>query len=413
MTTPASPQNSPATPSLSERVQSLRMPDAGSMPARGSSSIVPWTLCAVLAVATAFFAIRGGGVASTDEPKEEDLEAALLAKLDPSKAPKGKDGAAMPSSSRSQEPAGPIALESKGYIIPVHQIQVSPKVGGMVMELNIEEGMQVKEGFILAKLETTDYQADHDRAVGVATAAKARWQELWKYREDEVKQVKADFDEATHQRTQLLSDWKRSVDLRRDLALSPKEFEQAESQYRAMESRMERLRLTFELIKKGPRDEKIAAAKAEWDQAEADFVKAKWKLDNTTVRAPLAGTILSKKAEKGNMINPAAFSNGLSASLCEMADLSDMEVDLAIAERDISKIYKGQKCQVRPEAFPDRQYTGEVSRIMPTADRSKGAVPVRVKIDIPREEEGQFLRPEMGAVVTFYTKGNNAPPAKK
>ena len=104
------------------------------------------------------------------------------------------------------------------------------------------------------------------------------------------------------------------------------------------------------------------------------------------------------------MVNPAAFSNGLSASLCDMADLSDMEVDLAIAERDISKVFKGQKCRVKAEAFPDRVYSGFVSRLMPTADRAKGAVPVRVKIDIPREEEGRYLRPEMGAVVTFLAK---------
>ena len=94
-----------------------------------------------------------------------------------------------------------------------------------------------------------------------------------------------------------------------------------------------------------------------------------------------------------------------------MADLTKMEVDLAIAERDISKVFDGQECIVRAEAFPERTYVGWVSRIMPTADRSKGAVPVRVQIKIPREEEGQYLRPEMGAVVTFFNKKIN--PEKK
>ena len=87
-----------------------------------------------------------------------------------------------------------------------------------------------------------------------------------------------------------------------------------------------------------------------------------------------------------------------------MADLSDMEVDLAIAERDIGRAFKGQRCKVVAEAFPDRSYDGEVSRIMPQADRAKGAVPVRVKIAIPRDEEGKYLRPDMGAIVTFYNK---------
>src|SRR5207244_4416455 len=77
---------------------------------------------------------------------------------------------------------GELVHESKGYIIPVHQIQVSPKVSGMVMDLRIEEGMQVKEGDILAELEITEYKAEFDRVQGMVNTAKARWQELWKYR---------------------------------------------------------------------------------------------------------------------------------------------------------------------------------------------------------------------------------------
>ena len=79
-------------------------------------------------------------------------------------------------------------------------------------------------------------------------------------------------------------------------------------------------------------------------------------------------------------------------------------VTLAIAERDIGKVFDEQECVVRAEAFPERTYPGWVTRRMPTGDRSKGAVPVRVQIKIPRAEEGQYLRPEMGAVVTFFSK---------
>jgi hypothetical protein len=116
-----------------------------------------------------------------------------------------------------------------------------------------------------------------------------------------------------------------------------------------------------------------------------------------------------------------------------MADLYNLEVDLSIAERDISKVFKGQKCKIRPEAFDKRVYWGTVSRLMPTADRAKGAVPVRVKVHIPvrpekvvtalglmaapntpkllsmppgfsndlKEQQAEFLRPDMGALVTF------------
>jgi HlyD family secretion protein len=122
-------------------------------------------------------------------------------------------------------------------------------------------------------------------------------------------------------------------------------------------------------------------------------------LENCTIRAPISGTILKKNAEEGNIVNPIAF-NG-SFSLCDLADLSDLEVELTIQERDIAKVRVNQKCQVRAEAFPDRVYEGVVSRLMPIADRAKGAIPVRVKVTVPREEEGVYLKPEMGALVSF------------
>ena len=173
----------------------------------------------------------------------------------------------------------------------------------------------------------------------------------------------------------------------------------AQSRLRGSEQRVRRLTLAVALMEKGPRDERKRAAEAEVREAEADLAKAKWKLDNCTIRAPISGTILRKNAEEGNIVNTIAF-NG-SYSLCEMADLSDLEVELFIQERDVSKVRPGQKCKIRAEAFPDRVYDGVVARLMPIADRAKGAVPVRVKIDIPREEEGVYLKPEMGAVVAF------------
>jgi multidrug resistance efflux pump len=182
--------------------------------------------------------------------------------------------------------------------------------------------------------------------------------------------------------------------------LSTEVRDAAESRRRGTEQRVRRLTSAVALIEKGPREERKLAAEAEMREAEADLAKAKWRLDNCTIRAPISGTILRKNAEEGNIVNAIAF-NG-SYSLCEMADLSDLEVELFIQERDISKVFPAQNCKIRVEAFPDRVYSGVVSRLMPIADRAKGAVPVRVKIDIPREEEGVYLKPEMGAVVSFF-----------
>ena len=175
----------------------------------------------------------------------------------------------------------------------------------------------------------------------------------------------------------------------------------AESQFWAMQRRVQRLEYSLKLMQLGPRIERIEVARAEVQQAEADLARSAWRLSNCTIRAPIAGTILKKNAEQWNIVNPIAF-NG-SFSLCEMADLSDLEVDLNIQERDVSRVFQGQRCQVRAEAFPDRMYQGVVSRLMPIADRAKGAVPVRLKVTVPANEEGVYLKPEMGVIVTFFS----------
>ena len=375
-----------ATPaSFSDRVRSLRLPERSAGHA-GLGAWLPWCLCVLLAMVSGYgLFIKSNG----DKDYEEYLD---LKKTygNPAEAFSSQNKTSDNKTKYNDPAPGAIVLESKGYIIPISLIQVSPKVGGMVTKLNITEGMRVKKDCLLAELEDIDYKADRDRAV-------ATLDELCKYREQEEDQAKADWEDCKAQREQLYLDFNRSLVLKNSNALSVRDYEQAESAYKSMDYRTRRMKLAYDLLKKGQRDERIAAAKADLD-------KAQWRLDNTKVKAPIDGIILSKKAEEGNMVNPSAFSNGLSASLCEMADLTRMEVDLAIAERDISKVFDEQECSVRAEAFPERLYTGWVPRRMPTADRSKGAVPVRVQIKIPRDEEGQYLRPEMGAVVTFFNK---------
>lgn len=376
--------------SLSDRVRTLRLPERSSVPAR--PSWLPWALCGFFALAAAFFAFKNWD------------NARLAAKVDELTKSSPVNLGAAPGATSSADP-NEIALESKGYIIPISLILVSPLVGGRVKDLSIWEGKRVKEGDVLAELETEDYQPERDRAKAVHEASRRRHNELTKYRDKEIQQVKAELEDSAAQRDQLYLEYQRNIDLKNRGSVAKRDFEQAHSSFLSMDKRVERLKLAYDLMVEGPRDEKIAVLKAEIDQAKADLDKSEWRLSNCTIRAPTHGIILSKKAERGNMVNPSAFSNGLSASLCEMADLTRMEVDLAVAERDISRIFEHQECHVRAEAFPDRNYLGYVSRIMPQADRGKGAVPVRVRIGgISRGDEGKFLRPEMGAIVVFFNK---------
>lgn len=370
--------------SLSDRVRSLRLPDQPRQAARRTSWIA-WILCLVLGTSTALLAYQ---VVTRPEPAEtKPVESTANLPASPSS---------------TAAPSGDVVLESKGNIVPVHQIQVSPKISGMVEKLYIEEGKRVQKGEILAELEKVNYLASRDRCKAALEEARQNLFVLTEYRQREIDQAKARWEEARVQRKQLEIDYQRCLRLRPSGAVADREHEQAESAYQAMAEHENNLCIDYELLKRGPRDNLIEAARKRVTQAEADLITAQWNLDNCTVRAPITGTILTKKAEEGNIVNPIAFN--ISASLCDMADLSDLEVDLTIQERDVAKVFKDQRCKLRPEAFPERIYDGYVSRLMPIADRAKGAVPVRVKVSVPAEEEGVYLKPEMGVIVSFFKK---------
>lgn len=298
--------------------------------------------------------------------------------------------------------SGPV-VEAKGYIIPEQQILVSPQVSGRVIELNFEAGQRIDRDFVLAVLDSTEYQAEFERVSALLEAAQENLAELREgSRPDEIKQVKAELAESQTNLEQAERDYKRLKDLVTNGFGNKQDYETAESQYQMLRKRVDKLSATTQLMVDGPRRERKRAAEAQVRQAEAEVRRAKWRLDNCVIAAPISGTVLKKNAELGNLVNPVAF-NG-SFSLCDMADLSKLEVELSIQEREIAKVKKGQKCKVQPEAYLDRFYDGVVSRLMPIADRAKGAVPVRVRLKVPADEEGQYLKPEMGAIVRFYNE---------
>ncbi len=382
---------------LRERVESLRL-QPGMQAGKPTATRVMWAVMLFLTglcLWLAYAAFKPRTLSATAPPAGD------VARADTS-ATKPDASAARHTSAKAvaAAPAGEFVLESKGYVIPKRQILVSPQVNGRLTKVSFEEGQRVEQGDILAEIEQTEFKSDFLRLQATLAGAKQRLLELETgSRPEEISQAEAELAETRAQLPQAESEWRRNQDLLAKRAVSESAYQQAEAQYRSMLRRIERLNFALKLLRDGPRVERIDAARADVDQAEAELSKAKWRLDNCTVRSPISGTILKKNAEEGNIVNPIAF-NG-SFSLCEMADLADLEVELDIQERDISRVFKGQLCEVRADAWPDRVYQGEVSRLMPIADRAKGSVPVRVKLQVPAEEEGVYLKPEMGATVGF------------
>jgi multidrug resistance efflux pump len=382
---------------MADRVRALRLADsvAAGRGGGGGRSWLPWLLATVLAGTTLYFGYLASSLPAEVHQTSEIASVPIKSKQ----------------AGRKYEPGG-VAYEAKGYIVPAQTIQVSPKVSGMVMRLNVKEGEKVEKNAELAVLEKVDYEADYDRAEAALRNAQARLVETQLRLPSQILQAEAQYDASQADLQQQEDVFRRLTRLERNqvagrAVVAEEDRMKAEMAAQSAAARVRQLKEALGDLRKR-RGELVKAAEAEVKQATAEKAKAKWRLDNCVVKAPVTGIILKKNTEEGNIVNPIAFN--VSASICEMADLTKLEVDLTIQERDINKVAVGQQCRVRPDAFPEKVYPGRVSRLMPIADRAKGTVSVRVQVlNVPRKEAGKFLRPEGSALVTFL-RGAKEPP---
>jgi len=252
--------------------------------------------------------------------------------------------------SRDVEPsAGTPILTASGYVVARRQAVVSAKIQGRLEELRVEEGSEVRKGDVLARLEAFDFEA----AVNRAKAA--------------VQRAEADLAE----QRRLLRVAER---LTAERIMAADEREAAESRVR------------------------IAEAQLAQQKADLAFVEA--QLQNTVIRAPFAGVVVKKMAEVGESVAPIPPGVNISTSsgaIVALADLETLEVEADVAEANVAKVANGQPAEVTVEAIPDRRYEAVLRQVIPTADRTKATVMVKVTI-LDKDED---LKPEMSAKVTF------------
>ncbi|HUG55092.1 MAG TPA: efflux RND transporter periplasmic adaptor subunit [Vicinamibacteria bacterium] len=251
--------------------------------------------------------------------------------------------------SQAAPAAGTPVLAASGYIVPRRKAVVSAKIQGRLAELRVEEGSRVREGELIARLESSDYEAQVRRAAA------------------SVQRAEADLAEA-----------ERQARLARTLAaekvLSQDEREAADS--------------------------RVRIAEAALAQASADQSYAEAQLDNTRILAPFRGTVLRKMAEVGESVAPIPPGVNLSTSsgaVVALADLDTLEVEADVNESNVAKLRPDQPAEVTVEAFPDRTYRGVMRQVIPTADRTKATVQVKVTI----VDKDMRLKPEMSAKVQF------------
>jgi HlyD family secretion protein len=386
-------RNGPA--SLGERVQSLRLRSGSGRGAAPRSAWLPWgftLICVLLTMAWGYRAYR------YSRP-----EAVLAA---------AADNPSPGNTSSSSAPVGEVALESKGYVIAAHTIQISPQVGGEIIYLdkNFREGVVFQKGTIIAIVDPISFEARVKSAKALVKVAEVNLSEV-QMGGSALKEIEAARSQLSSLEAKLnISIIDERNKLGAGVGSTKDEKDKATAQVLADRAAHASQEATLAQLEKKLK-ERIGVAEAQLLKSKADLEDAEKQLKNCTIIAPTTGFILSKKAELGGYVNPLAF--GAAGYLCEMADLGDLEIEIDVQERDLPRVFTDQVCLVMPEAYRrddaflkvhPRGYEGRVSRLMPTANRSKGAVPVRVAVVIPEGEAGKYLRPDMGVIVSFLNR---------
>ncbi len=260
----------------------------------------------------------------------------------------------------SRAAAGTV-LNASGYVTARRAATVSSKLTAQVLEVNIEEGMEVEQGQVLARLDDSNVRRSYELAE--AQLASARTQRA---------ETVALLDEAKarYQRTQSLVD--------RQLA-SEAELDSARASAESLAARLKRVEADIEVAGR-----------------QLDIYRQ--QLDDTIIRAPFAGVIVAKNAQPGEMISPVSAGGGFTRTgIGTLVDMSSLEIEIDVNEAYINRVRPGQAVVATLDAYPDWSIPCHVIAIIPTADRQRATVEVRVGFD----ELDPRILPDMGVKVAF------------
>jgi RND family efflux transporter MFP subunit len=257
--------------------------------------------------------------------------------------------------------AGGAVLNASGYVVARRQATVSAKVTGKVDEVLIEEGMEVKEGQPLARLDDTTTRPLFELAERQLDAANKNLQEV------QVRLAEAE------------RNLRRSQQLRADKLVREQALDAAEAEVGALRARLEALRSEVKVAQGSVR------------------VRAQ-ELADLEVRAPFDGVVVSKDAQPGEMVSPISAGGGFTRTgIATIVDMDSREIEVDVNEAFINRVKAGQKTEAVLDAYPDWTIPSHVINIVPTADRQKATVRVRIGFD----ELDPRILPDMGVKVSF------------
>jgi HlyD family secretion protein len=298
--------------------------------------------------------------------------------------------------------SGESVLTASGYVVAHHKIAVGAKVMGRVAWIGVEKGDIVQEGQVLVRLEDTEFRAQVNQASANLAAAQARLDQLKSgSRPQEKLKDKAAVIQAEANLKIAEADYQRTETLYRSGVASKAELDHAIAQRDTAAALVESARQASLMTDIGPRTEEIRAAAAQVQQMKAALDYAQTQLAATEIKAPVSGTVLQRIVERGEMVTPSAFGgSGARTSVVDLADLTDLQIELDISQADFARLKMDQRAEIIPDAYPTLRYTGYIEEIAPEANRAKSTVQIKVKVENPNEQ----LRPEMNARVNFLSE---------
>jgi HlyD family secretion protein len=259
-------------------------------------------------------------------------------------------------------------LNASGYVTARRRATVSSKVTGKVIEVNVEEGMQVRQGQVLARLDDSTTRAALALSRAQLEAARRA-----------VPETEVRLEEA---RITL----RRQDTLRREGLNTPADIDTAQATVNSLIARINSLREQINV-------------------AESQVALQQTALDDMVIRAPFSGVAISKDAQAGEMVSPVSAGGGFTRTgICTIVDMRSLEIEVDVNESYIGRVRPGQPVMAMLDAYPEWQIAGKVITAVPTADRQKATVLVRIAFD---QLDARIL-PDMGVKVTFLREADTA-----
>jgi RND family efflux transporter MFP subunit len=324
----------PAKPSVASLRINRDEPHLMSQPGTKKSRTLLWIMAGGAILAMAGYLLFGAGKSTAE------VQTATVQRLAPASAQS--------------------LLTATGYVVAQRAAAVASKGTGRLEDLRVEEGDQVKAGEIIARLEAADVNA----SLSAAKAALGQAEAGLEFARAQAREAKLRYD--------------RVMELRGKKLASDAEHDQALAAHESAVAN-------------------VSSAEAGLDAAKANVQWAEVQVENTIIRAPFDGTVLTKTADVGEVVAPFASSASSRGAVVTIADMASLEVEADVSESNIQQIHADQPCLITLDALPAEPYRGKVKKIVPTADRSKATVMVKVSFD---QLDNRVL-PEMSAKINF------------